>query len=44
MEIFKVIEEFPEYQVSNLGNIKNRKGELMVVNKRKSNSGYYGTY
>ena len=25
MEIFKVIEEFPEYQISNLGNIKNRK-------------------
>ena len=41
MEIFKVIEEFPEYQISNLGNIKNRKGELMVVGKRKSNSGYY---
>ena len=26
---FKVIEELPEYQISNLGNIKNRKGELM---------------
>ena len=39
MEIFKVIEEFPEYQISNLGNIKNRKGELMTVGKRKSNSG-----
>lgn len=40
MEIFKVIEEFPNYQVSNLGNIKNIKGELMVIGKRKSNSGY----
>ena len=41
MEIFKVIEEFPEYQISNLGNIKNKRGELMIVGKRKSNSGYY---
>ena len=40
MEIFKVIEEFPSYQVSNLGNIKNSKGDLMVVGKRKTNSGY----
>ena len=41
MEIFKVIEEFPEYRISNLGNIKNKRDELMVVGKRKSNSGYY---
>ena len=40
MELFKVIEEFPNYSVSNLGNIKNVKGDLMVVGKRKSNSGY----
>lgn len=40
MEIFKVIKEFPNYQISNLGNVKNSKGELMVVGKRKSNSGY----
>lgn len=40
MEIFKVIEEFPQYQVSNLGNIKNNKGKLLVINNRKSNSGY----
>ena len=41
MEIFKVIEEFPEYQISNLGNIKNKRGELLIIGKRKSNSGYY---
>ena len=41
MEIFKVIEEFPEYRISNLGNIKNKRDELMVVGKRKSNSCYY---
>ena len=40
MEVFKVIEEFPKYQISNLGNVKNSKGELMVVGKRKTNSGY----
>lgn len=40
MELFKVIQEFPNYSVSNLGNIKNAKGDLMVVGKRKSNSGY----
>lgn len=40
MEIFKVIEEFPNYSISNLGNIKNSKGQLMVIGKRKSNSGY----
>lgn len=40
MELFKVIEEFPQYQISNLGNIKNSKGDLLVVGRRKSNSGY----
>lgn len=40
MELFKVINEFPSYQISNLGNLKNKRGELMVVGKRKSNSGY----
>jgi hypothetical protein len=41
MEIFKVIQEFPEYSISNKGNIKNKKGNLMVVGRRKSNSGYF---
>lgn len=40
MEIFKVIEEFPSYQISNLGRIKNSKGELINIGKRISNSGY----
>lgn len=40
MELFKIIEEFPQYQISNLGNIKNSKGQLLVIGKRKSNSGY----
>ena len=40
MEIFKVIEEFPNYSISNLGNIKNKQGRLMIIGKRKSNSGY----
>lgn len=40
MELFKVIDEFPQYQISNLGNIKNSKGELLVIGRRKSNSGY----
>lgn len=40
MELFKIIKEFPQYQISNLGNIKNSKGELLVIGGRKSNSGY----
>lgn len=40
MELFKVIEEFPNYQISNLGNIKNSKGILLKIGKRVSNSGY----
>jgi hypothetical protein len=40
MEIFKIIEEFPKYSISNTGKIKNIKGELMTIGKRKSNSGY----
>lgn len=40
MELFKIIDEFPEYQISNLGNIKNKQGKLLVIGKRKSNSGY----
>lgn len=40
MELFKTIQEFPKYQISNLGNIKNSKGELLVIGKRQSNSGY----
>ncbi|MGM9882000.1 MAG: NUMOD4 domain-containing protein [Bacilli bacterium] len=40
MEIFKVIQEFPSYQISNLGRIKNSKGELINIGKRISNSGY----
>lgn len=40
MELFKIIEEFPQYQISNLGNIKNNKGTLLVIGRRKSNSGY----
>lgn len=40
MELFKVIEEFPQYQISNLGNIKNKRGQLLVVGRRKTNSGY----
>jgi HNH endonuclease/NUMOD4 motif len=40
MEIFKSIEEFPEYSISNTGKIKNKKGVEMVIGKRKSNSGY----
>ena len=40
MELFKVIEEFPNYQISNLGNIKNNKDILLKIGKRISNSGY----
>lgn len=40
MELFKTIEEFPQYQISNLGNIKNNKGVLLAIGKRKTNSGY----
>lgn len=40
MELFKIIEEFPKYKISNFGNILNSKGEKLVVGKRKSNSGY----
>ena len=40
MELFRVIQEFPEYQISNLGNIKNNKGILLKIGRRKSNSGY----
>lgn len=40
MELFRVIEEFPNYQISNLGNIKNSKNQLLSVGRRKSNSGY----
>ena len=41
MELFKIIREFPQYQISNLGNIKNKNNKILVVGKRKSNSGYY---
>ena len=40
MELFKIIKEFPQYQISNLGNIKNSKGQLLVIGRRRSNSGY----
>lgn len=40
MELFKIIREFPQYQISNLGNIKNKNNKILVVGKRKSNSGY----
>lgn len=40
MELFRTIQEFPDYQISNLGNIKNKKGQLLVIGRRKSNSGY----
>lgn len=40
MELFKIIEEFPKYQISNLGNIKNNKETLLAIGKRKTNSGY----
>lgn len=40
MEIFKVIQEFPEYKISNLGNIKNNKDQVLTI-RRKSNSGYF---
>ena len=40
MELFKIIEEFPNYEISNLGNIKNSKGQLLKIGNRKSNSGY----
>lgn len=40
MELFKVIDEFPNYQISNLGNIKNKKGKILVIGRRLSNSGY----
>ena len=40
MELFKIIEEFPDYQISNLGNIKNKKGQLLNIGHRRSNSGY----
>lgn len=40
MEIFKIIEEFPKYEISNLGNVRNIKGINMITGKRMSNSGY----
>ena len=40
MELFRVIEEFPNYKISNLGNIINSKNQLLNIGKRKSNSGY----
>lgn len=40
MELFKIIEEFPSYRVSDKGNIYNKKGEKLVIGRRKSNSGY----
>lgn len=40
MELFRTIQEFPSYQISNLGNIKNKKGQLLVIGKRRTNSGY----
>ena len=40
MELFKIIEEFPSYSISNLGNIINSKGKKLVIGKRKTNSGY----
>lgn len=40
MELFKIIKEFPQYQISNLGNIKNKSGKILTIGKRKSNSGY----
>lgn len=40
MEVFKVIEEFQNYKISNLGNIVNNKGIKLNIGRRKSNSGY----
>lgn len=40
MEVFKVIKEFQNYSISNLGNIINSKGIKLNIGKRKSNSGY----
>lgn len=36
-EIWKIIEEFPNYEVSNLGRIRNiRKDKLMTISIRKN--------
>lgn len=40
MELFRTIQKFPNYQISNLGNIKNKKGQLLVIGRRRTNSGY----
>lgn len=40
MELFKIIEEFPQYQISNLGRVKNKKGNILSIGRRKTNSGY----
>lgn len=38
-EIFKTIKNYPNYQISNLGNVKNKKTDK-ILSKRKSNNGY----
>lgn len=35
MEIWKIIDEFPNYQISNLGNIKNSKGKILKPHANK---------
>lgn len=40
MELFKIIEEFPSYKITNLGNIINSKGLKLNIGRRHSNSGY----
>ena len=40
IEEFKKIEEFPKYEVSNLGRVRN-KNTGKILKPRKSNSGYF---
>lgn len=40
MEIFKDIQEFENYKITNLGNIYNKQGIKLNIGRRKSNSGY----
>ena len=39
-EIYKTIEEFPNYEVSNLGNVRNKKTGR-ILKHTKANNGYY---
>ena len=36
-EIWKEVKDYPNYKVSNLGKIQNKKGDLMIINKHNKN-------